>query len=53
MAELSATIPGKARELLAAFDTGKEEREMLEWINSVADKRAARLAGFKAVRQQA
>jgi len=53
MAELSATIPGKARELLAALDTGKEEREMLERISSVADKRAARLTGFKAVRQQA
>jgi len=53
MAELSDTIPGKARELLAAFDTGKEEREMLKRISSVADKRAARLAGFKAVRQQA
>jgi len=53
MAELSATIPGKARELLAAFDIGKEEREMLERISSVADKRAARLAGFKAVRRHA
>jgi serine/threonine-protein kinase HipA len=52
MAELSATIPGKARGLLASLDLGKEEHEMLERICSIVDKRAARLAGLKAVRQQ-
>ncbi|MBI3041257.1 MAG: type II toxin-antitoxin system HipA family toxin [Betaproteobacteria bacterium] len=50
MAELSAVIPGKAREVLAALDPSNEEREMLERICSVAERRAARLAGLKAVR---
>lgn len=51
MAELSVTIPGKTREVLAALDPSNEEREMLERICSTVEKRAARLAGFSAVRQ--
>lgn len=53
MAELSATIPGKARELLATLRPEKGESEMLKKICSTVEKRAARLAGLKAVRQQA
>jgi len=53
MAGLSAGMPGKARELLAAIEPEKGEREMLEKICRVVEKRAARLAGLKAVRQHA
>lgn len=53
MAELSAGMPGKARELLAAIEPEKGEREMLEKICRVVEKRAARLAGLEAVRQYA
>jgi serine/threonine-protein kinase HipA len=51
MAGLSATVPPKARELLAALRPEKDESEMLEKICSAVEKRASRLAGFKAVRQ--
>jgi serine/threonine-protein kinase HipA len=53
MAELSDTIPGKAREVLAAHESSGEERKMLERVCSIAEKRAARLARFKTVRQRA
>jgi serine/threonine-protein kinase HipA len=53
MAGLSAGMPGKARELLAAIEPEKGEREMLEKICRVVEKRAARLAGLEAVRQHA
>jgi serine/threonine-protein kinase HipA len=52
MGELSAKVPEKAREVLADLDPGKGEREMLEKIAFLAGKRAARLAGLKAVQQQ-
>jgi serine/threonine-protein kinase HipA len=51
LAGLSAELPGKARELLAAIEPEKGEREMLERICGVVEKRAARLARFEAVRQ--
>ncbi len=53
MAELLAGMPGKARELLAVIEPEKGEREMLEKICRVVEKRAARLAGFEALRQYA
>ncbi|MGH8642002.1 MAG: HipA domain-containing protein, partial [Burkholderiales bacterium] len=53
MAELSGAMPGKARELLAALDPADGERQLLERVCATVEKRAARLAGLKAVRQQA
>jgi serine/threonine-protein kinase HipA len=51
MAELSGTIPGKAREVLTALEPSSAEREMLKRICSTVEKRAAGLARFNPVRQ--
>jgi len=51
MADLSAMIPDKARQVLAALDSSNEEREMLKTICSIVEKRAAGLARFHPVRQ--
>lgn len=53
MAELAAVTPGKAREVLGSLDLDKQESEMVERIVATAQKRAARIASFKAVRQHA
>lgn len=49
LAELSATMPGKARELLVALDPPEGERQMLERICAVVGRRAARLRAFGAL----
>lgn len=51
MADLSAMIPEKARDVLAALDPSNEELEIVERICSVVEQRAGRLTGFNAIRQ--
>ena len=53
MAELSAMMPDKAREVLATLDLANEEAKMLESICSTVQKRAARLTALKVVQQHA
>ena len=51
MAELSAAMPGKARDLLAALEPANGERQLLEKICATIEKRAIRLQKLSAVSQ--
>ena len=51
LAELSASITQKARELLADLGLLNDERDMLEKVCSLVEARAARLTRFDKVRQ--